>query len=1812
MRGQRPSSSARSAFGGRALRALLACGVLAVALALLGGSPAQAQEPAKVVVFHGPVEDPTTAPGVAALEAIGAERGFTVEATGDPAAISAEGLEGASAVVFLNTAGDLLDAEQEGALESFIDDGGGFLGIGSAAQSEPDTEYFDGLIGARPSEDSSEDPSAQTVVFGDRVHPSTEDLPLQQERTDAWYEWVERPTGKVHTVARYHAPDAPAGDGTGIGGTDHPISWCRDYRGGRSFYTGMGRTAGSFGEAAFRTHLGGAIQWAAGLLRGNCKATIDSSYEGKKIVEAGDVSTALANTGESHGLVVAPNGWVLYIGRGDCRTDAERGNLLGAAPFGRILDHANANVGIGCGSVHVWDPGAANGNVNSGVTRAGTLAVYGDGGQGGERTDQDNHKMEYGLLGITLAPDFTETGHIYLQYFPTFNPDSTPPGLPLERRVSKMSQPRISRFTLDLETKQLDLASEVVVFQYDAQIYSCCHVGGGMGFDSAGNLYVTTGDTNSSQGSDGYSGNNPAAKCPVGPDNEASRLHCGSARYSYQDARRTAGNTNDYNGKMLRIKPIPGLVDGADVAPGIGSTYTLPTEDDPNGPNLFNGEEDGGGKTRPEIYAMGLRNPSRLSIDPATDIPYAAWVGPDAGEPDATMGPSTYENAAQIDRAGNYGWPYCMGGAQAYRDRIASPTAPDDPAATTLRNANAAGYVSGGPGGTTPGWYDCDNLRNDSPNNTGLVELPHETGTGMDAGKVRPTNVWFSRGNPDGANGCPEFPREGGAGSAPNYGADPTALCPYAIDEGMTVMDGPVYRYDGQATDDSRRWPRYWDGRWFLHNSGGPSIKHALLLDPETDQDGSQPIYADSLREALDWDAAYMDSKFGPDGALYVQVYDGFFRAEPAAGIWRFDYTGGPATPGAAPRAFPIGGNEVRFSKGASGGVSYEWDFGDGSAPSTEANPTHEYATAGTHTATLTVTYADDSTDTGEVTFEVIEAVDTTKPVTTATTDPADPNGTKPVTVTLTATDAGGTGVERTEYRVNDGQWQEYTGPFKRSEPDTYVVQYRSVDRANNTEDAKELTFTISVIQNCEPDLNDEFDGDALSEDWDVLRRDDTGLSLADGQLGLAMRAGDLIGDTATAKNVVLKDAPDGPWVATVRLDVRSLTAEGQQAGLVLWNGEDPNTFAKIMFIDKGANSRFEHVATREDVRTDDDIQIGPDVAGAPREAYIRVRADGAGLYIPEFSLDGETWDAIAAPLEDLGDPDSIRFGVTAMSGADAAAAARFLYFRVDCSDRVAPVSTASVAPAQPDGEHGWYAAPPTVTLAADDGPGGVGKIEYSIDGGPLRTYGGPFTIGQGTHEVEYFATDNAAEPNAEPRKAIGLRVDSAAPRTNATLDRSAGQNGPVKVTLAAPDGAAGSGTVLTQYRVDGGEWATYSAADERLFDGTAASLGQWAQAGGGHFELLDDGSGGVTPVDGLGMLWYPVKQYGDFSLKFQFREGRTDGGSSNGGAFVRFPDPRVPVGQRPDPCAKTGSAADDEAWVAIYCGHEIQLYDGPSGEVQKTGSIYNFDPVGIDEIGEPREGWNDYEIEVVGQHYRVFRNGELINEFQNDPGIESSRGGDPPTDQRQFTEGYVGFQNHGGADTMQYRDIRVEDLTEDGPQKTQTGAFEVKGIGPHTVEVRSVDAAGNVEAKQVVDVEIGTSTGPSGQAPSPIPPASDDTAASFRLAGLPRRLGAKRFAERGLAVQVRCTGAMSGRVKLGVSAVTARRLGLGRRTLAQRDVRCYGRHTATVRLKPARSIMRKLRKGVRSNHTVKLRLTVAMADFGRPAQEARKTITLR
>ena len=145
-------------------------------------------------------------------------------------------------------------------------------------------------------------------------------------------------------------------------------------------------------------------------------------------------------------------------------------------------------------------------------------------------------------------------------------------------------------------------------------------------------------------------------------------------------------------------------------------------------------------------------------------------------------------------------------------------------------------------------------------------------------------------------------------------------------------------------------------------------------------------------------------------------------------------------------------------------------------------------------------------------------------------------------------------------------------------------------------------------------------------------------------------------------------------------------------------------------------------------------------------------------------------------------------------------------------------------------------------------------------------------------------------------------------------------------------------------------------------------------------------------------MPWYP-KEYGDFSLKLQWRDSST-GTNGNSGIFARFPHPDEAVA-RPAcqryPC-QVGSATSQPAWVAIYCGHEIQINDH-QGDTQKTGSIYNFSPNNETQAQiQPRGTWVDYELRVVGQQYTIIRNGNVIKSFLNAPDQQSSRPGDPPT----------------------------------------------------------------------------------------------------------------------------------------------------------------------------------------------------------------------
>jgi type 1 glutamine amidotransferase len=202
--------------------------------------------------------------GITAIEELGAKNGFAVDTTEDGGAFTAGNLEKYEAVVFLSTTGDVLDAGQQKAFEDYIADGGGYVGVHAAADTEYDWPFYGGLVGAY----FAGHPAIQeaTVEVEDRNHPATKDLDKKWVRTDEWYNYRTNPRAQVHVLATLDESSYTGG----TMGEDHPIAWCRSYEGGRSFYTGLGHTKESYAEPGFRSHLLGGIQYATGAEKGKC------------------------------------------------------------------------------------------------------------------------------------------------------------------------------------------------------------------------------------------------------------------------------------------------------------------------------------------------------------------------------------------------------------------------------------------------------------------------------------------------------------------------------------------------------------------------------------------------------------------------------------------------------------------------------------------------------------------------------------------------------------------------------------------------------------------------------------------------------------------------------------------------------------------------------------------------------------------------------------------------------------------------------------------------------------------------------------------------------------------------------------------------------------------------------------------------------------------------------------------------------------------------------------------------------------------------------------------------------------------------------------------------------------------------------------------------------------------------------------------------------------------------------------------------------------------------------------------------------
>jgi type 1 glutamine amidotransferase len=292
-------------------------------------SSATAAEPYKVLVVgktlgfrHSHIDETTNA-----VIDLGEEHGFTVDvwdppigrSPGQPALTmattpftSTEALSQYATIMFASPVDGTnsqnpasprtLDDAELAAFQGYIRQGGGFVGLHAATDEMHAVPWFSELTGGSARFRNHPAQQTATMVVESPNHPSTTMLPKEWVRFDEWYNFTSNPREDVHVLITLD--ESTYNPGSGAMGADHPIAWCHNFEGGRSWYEGAGHVDSSYSDPVFLEHLLGGIEWTAGVVEGggNCvtfpeveEITADLSEGGNRNAKlGGDVADALA------------------------------------------------------------------------------------------------------------------------------------------------------------------------------------------------------------------------------------------------------------------------------------------------------------------------------------------------------------------------------------------------------------------------------------------------------------------------------------------------------------------------------------------------------------------------------------------------------------------------------------------------------------------------------------------------------------------------------------------------------------------------------------------------------------------------------------------------------------------------------------------------------------------------------------------------------------------------------------------------------------------------------------------------------------------------------------------------------------------------------------------------------------------------------------------------------------------------------------------------------------------------------------------------------------------------------------------------------------------------------------------------------------------------------------------------------------------------------------------------------------------------------------------------------------------------------
>ncbi len=292
--------------------------------------------------------------GIAAINKLGKTMALTIDATEDSNVFTEENLKKYSAVIFLNTTGDVLNQKQQEFFERYIQAGGGYVGIHAAADTEYEWPWYNQLAGAQFLSHPG-NPNVQTgeAYVVDDNHPSMKGFPKKWTIKDEFYDFKNF-NDKVHVLVKIDEKSYKDGKM----GDNHPMSWYHAFDGGKAFYTNFGHEDATFENPVFLNHLTGGLEYVMASSLNYAKARPEENRFVKKVLAS--------NLDEPTELAVLDDQRVLF---------AERK-----------------------GKVKLFNPKTGK------VKIVAEVPVY--------------TQQEYGLMGLNIDPNFKTNKLLYLYYSP--------------------------------------------------------------------------------------------------------------------------------------------------------------------------------------------------------------------------------------------------------------------------------------------------------------------------------------------------------------------------------------------------------------------------------------------------------------------------------------------------------------------------------------------------------------------------------------------------------------------------------------------------------------------------------------------------------------------------------------------------------------------------------------------------------------------------------------------------------------------------------------------------------------------------------------------------------------------------------------------------------------------------------------------------------------------------------------------------------------------------------------------------------------------------------------------------------------------------------------------------------------------------------------------------------------------------------------------------------------------------------------------------------------------------------------------------